>query len=124
VQDVRVLVLGITFKENVSDIRNSRVIDLIRELKELGMKVIVCDPHADAAEVKKEYGLALSSYEKQARVDAVIVAVNHAEFKKKLTVASLQKHLGGSSSRGVVIDVKGLFSPKDFAKTKLLYWRL
>ena len=124
VKGAKVLVMGITFKENVSDIRNSRVIDLIRELKECGMSVSVCDPHAEAAEVKREYKLTLSSYAKQTRLDAVIVAVNHAEFKKELSVASLKKRLSRGSSGGVVVDVKGLFSPKDFAKTKLLYWRL
>ena len=124
VRGAKVIVMGITFKENVSDIRNSRVIDLIRELKDLGMNVTVCDPHADPAEVKHEYGLTLSSYAKQGRVDAVIVAVNHTEFKKELTIPSLQKHFSSGPSRGVVVDVKGLFSAKDFAKTKLLYWRL
>ena len=138
VKGAKVLVMGITFKENVSDIRNSRVIDLIRELKEGGMNVIVCDPHADAAEVKREYGLTLSSYKKHASFDAVIIAVNHADFRRLLTIQALQRHLSGglpvlskrargasaSKERGVVIDVKGSFSPKDFAKTKLLYWRL
>ena len=135
VKGAKVMVMGMTFKENVSDIRNSRVIDLIRELEEYGMDVMVSDPHADPAEVKKEYGIVLASYEKKTKLDAVIIAVKHAEFKKVLTVGSLQKHLSHKNppskrrraragSRGVVIDVKGMFSQKDFEAAKLLYWRL
>lgn len=124
VKGAKVMVMGITFKENVSDIRNSRVIDLVRELKEYGVDVMVSDPHADPAEVKKEYGITLASYGRTAAVDAVILAVEHAEFKKILTVGSLQKHLSRKDSRGVVIDVKGVFSQKDFEAAGLLYWRL
>ena len=124
VKGAKVLVMGITFKENVSDIRNSRVIDLVRELKKYGMDVTVCDPHADPAEVRREYGLTLVSYEKKAKLDCLVIAVNHGVFKKALTVPTLQKHLENAGSRGVVIDVKGMFSAKDFSGTRLLHWRL
>ena len=124
VKGAKVMVMGITFKENVSDIRNSRVIDLILELQEYKMNVIVSDPHADRAEVKKEYGIRLSPYKKNVKLDAVVVAVNHAEFKKDLSIASLEKHLANPHSRGVVIDVKGMLSPQDFKHSRLLYWRL
>ena len=124
VQGARVMVLGITFKENVSDIRNSRVIDLILELKEYKMDVTVCDPHADPAEVTREYGIRLSAYKKNTKLDAVVIAVNHSEFKKELSVASLEKHLTDSHSRGVVIDVKGMLGPNDFKRSRLIYWRL
>jgi UDP-N-acetyl-D-galactosamine dehydrogenase len=124
VKGARVMVMGITFKENVSDIRNSRVIELIQELREYKMDVLVCDPHADALEVRREYGLRLSSYQRNAKLDALVIAVNHAEFKKMLNVRSLARHLSHGHSRGVVIDVKGILDPKELGPAKILYWRL
>ena len=124
VKGARVLVLGITFKENVSDIRNSRAIDVVRELKEYGMNVVVCDPYANAHEVKEEFGIGLSLYRKGIRCDAVVIAVDHAEFKKTLTPAVLAGHLKGLRGRGVVVDVKGILDPQELKRRGLLYWRL
>jgi len=126
VKGAKVLILGFTFKENVTDIRNTRVIDIIRELEEFGVEVIVTDPLADAEEVKHEYdGLELQKYEAGLKVDAVILAVNHDEYKKKLTPNVIKNHLTRSTGKGVVIDVKGMFHPGAFGKTPgVLYWRL
>ncbi|MBU1043483.1 MAG: nucleotide sugar dehydrogenase [Candidatus Omnitrophica bacterium] len=125
VRGAKVMVMGITFKENISDIRNSRVIDIINELKEYNIDVIVCDPHADHEAVKHEYGIVLSEYNKDIKVDAVVIAVNHNEFKHKLTMACLENHLNvNAGTQGVVMDVKGMFENKDFEKTNMLYWRL
>ena len=124
VKGAKVMVMGITFKENVSDIRNSRVIDLVRELQEYEIHVKICDPHADAREVEHEYGLKLSAYEKNVKADAIILAVNHSVYQDAFTVTSLKKHLANGRSRGVVIDVKGMFGKEDFASSGLLYWRL
>ncbi len=124
VKGAKVMVMGITFKENVSDIRNSRVIDLIRELQEYGTHVMVSDPHADPAQVQREYGIRLSSQEKNLKLDAIVVAVNHTEFKKSLTVGFLEKHLANDRSRPVVIDVKGMLNPQDLKSSNILYWRL
>ena len=124
VRGAKVMVMGITFKENVSDIRNSRVIELIHALKKYGIDVRVCDPLADPKEAEREYGLKLHPYEKSRRLDGVIVAVRHAVFTKVLTVGSLTNHLKGRPGHGVVIDVKGIFHPRDFKGTGLLYWRL
>ena len=124
VKDAKVLVLGITFKENVSDIRNSRVIDIIHELKEYGIKVLVADPLADKEEVRHEYGVDLVTYNKNLKVDAVVLAVNHTVFKDIMTIKALQAHLGSAKGKGVVVDVKGLFDPQSFKKAGLPYWRL
>ncbi len=78
-KDCKILVLGTTFKENVSDIRNSKVVDVINELKSFGLKVDIVDPHASPDEVKAEYGFTLSPTVNP-RYDAIIVAVNHAKF--------------------------------------------
>ena len=133
VKGAKVMVMGITFKENVSDIRNSRVIDLVRELQAYGVHLTVCDPHADRGEVKHEYGINLAAYKKNTKVDAVVLAVNHAVYQETLTVGSLKKHLSNGRSpatkasagrRGVVIDVKGMFEKENFSSSGLLYWRL
>lgn len=120
----KVLVMGITFKENVSDIRNSKVIDVINELKEYRVDVSVCDPMADAEEVRHEYGLELIPYDPEAHYDAVIVAVAHNAFKKQLTVEALKKHLAGNGKSGVLIDVKWLFDKEEIQNAGLVYWRL
>ena len=133
VKGAKVMVMGITFKENVSDIRNSRVIDLVRELQEYEIHLTICDPHADNGEVKHEYGFSLSPYNKNAKVDAVVLAVNHSVYQETLTVGSLKKHLSNGRSpatkalagrHGVVIDVKGMFEKEDFTASGLNYWRL
>lgn len=103
----RVLVLGATFKENVSDIRNSKVADLVNELKTFGIDVNVVDPHASVHEVKEEYNIDLSEKIGE-NYDAVIIAVNHKEFMgydekffKKIT-----------ANKGVIIDIKGVYRNK------------
>ncbi len=105
IEGAKVLVLGITFKENCPDIRNSRVIDIIRELQEFGCAVTVCDPWADAQEVAHEYGAidfrnAPESLEGD--YGALIAAVGHQELKT-LNPRALM------APNGVVFDVKGIF---------------
>jgi UDP-N-acetyl-D-galactosamine dehydrogenase len=124
VKEAKVLITGITFKENISDIRNSRVIDIINELKEYGINVIVCDPLADPEAVKHEYGVKLSKYSTDIKVDAVVIAVAHHIFKEHLNIDTLKKHLSSNCTNGVVIDVKGIFEAEDFKSSDLLYWRL
>jgi UDP-N-acetyl-D-glucosamine/UDP-N-acetyl-D-galactosamine dehydrogenase len=111
----KVLVMGATFKEDVSDIRNSKVADIVKELKSFGVKVDVVDPHADDAELKHEYGFGLSKLGKG--YDGVIVAVSHKEYKKldeKYFSAILSK-------KGILTDIKGLYRGKI---KKLTYWSL
>jgi len=117
-------VAGITFKENVNDIRNSRVIDIINELKEYGIAVMVADPLANAEAVEHEYGIKLIKYSKNIKSDAIIIAVNHDLFRQEFTLSRLESHMSAGKHRGVVVDVKGIFSPEIFKNSKLLYWRL
>lgn len=124
VRGARVAVLGVTFKENVKDVRNSRVFDLICELQALGMKLTVCDPHADAAETKREYGVKLSKYRPSEPFDAVVLAVAHSEYRKRLTIEALKKHFAGAPRKGIVIDVKGLFDPAAIKRQGWSLWRL
>lgn len=124
VKGAKVMVMGITFKENIRDIRNSRVIDIIHALKEYGINLIVCDPLAESEAVKHEYGVTLTPYHKDIKADAVVIAVNHNLFKQKLTLDALKNHLSGNGTKGVVIDVKGVFDKDMFRNSGLLYWRL
>ncbi|HCC70452.1 MAG TPA: nucleotide sugar dehydrogenase [Bacteroidales bacterium] len=112
----KVLVMGITFKENVSDIRNSKVVDVIDELVDFGVIVDVVDPNADAVEVNREYGLKLEDKPK-GKYDAVIVAVNHAQY------LDLDDDYFGSlmDKNGILVDIKGIYRDKI---KKLTYWSL
>src|SRR3989338_876295 len=124
VKGAKVLVAGISFKENMNDIRDSRVIDIINELKEYGIAVMVADPLANAEAVEHEYGIKLIKYSKNIKSDAIIIAVNHDLFRQEFTLSRLESHMSAGKHRGVVVDVKGIFSPEIFKNSKLLYWRL
>lgn len=114
VSGARVLVAGITFKEDCADIRNSRVVELVRELQEFGCRVETCDPHADPGQVRSEYGLALLSAvpDNSDPYAAVVVAVGHAEFRA-LDARGL---CGGNG--GVVYDLKGIL-PREMVDARL-----
>ncbi len=112
----KILVMGITFKEDVSDIRNSRVPDIVNELKSYGVQVDVVDPYANSGEVEKEYGFGLTD-DLSEKYEAVIVAVNHQEYNdldenyfKQIT-----------SENGILVDVKGVYRNKI---KDLIYWSL
>ncbi len=124
VKGAKVIIAGITFKENISDIRNARAIDIVNELKEYGIDVIVCDPLVDKNTVKHEYGLELTKFNNGIKADAIVIAVNHDIFKKELTLQTLKSQLINGNGKGVVIDVKGIFEPEIFKGSGLLYWRL
>ena len=113
----RVLIQGITFKENVSDIRNSKVADLYNELADFSISVDVIDPYSDPEEVYHEYGIH-PIVEMKEKYDAIIVAVAHNEFRK----FQLEDYRQMMNSRPILIDLKGLFTkPTDDSFT---YWRL
>src|SRR5215813_10216109 len=119
--DMKVAVLGLTFKENVPDLRNSKVPDIINELREYGVQVFVHDPIADAEEAVAEYGIYLSDWNAIKNVDGVVLAVSHRAFLE-MGVQKLLKLLR-SPQQGVVVDVKGIFDKQAFP-TSLKYWRL
>jgi UDP-N-acetyl-D-galactosamine dehydrogenase len=121
VNDLKVAVLGLTFKENVPDLRNSRVPDIIHELREYGVQVLVHDPIARAEEAVEEYGIHLSEWGDIKDVDGIIVAVSHRHYAD-MGLRTLLKPLR-SQREGVVIDVKCLLDPEKVPKT-LTYWRL
>jgi len=126
VSGARVLILGLTFKENVADTRNTRVVDIIAELKEYGVAAEVYDPVADAAEAHEEYGLSLMPRLEAGRQPfaAVILAVGHDTFRK-LPLSRLATLCGGPKKHPILIDVKALHSPEAARRAGFSqYWRL
>jgi len=117
VAGAKVLVMGATFKENVSDIRNSKVADVVKELRSFMVDVEVADPYVDSAELEEEYGFGLSEI-KDGAYDAVIVAVNHDEYVN-MPEATFRKMM--TDSKGIFVDVKGTFRGKI---NELTYWSL
>lgn len=129
VKGAKVAILGMTFKEDCPDVRNSKVIDIINELKEYGINVFVADPIAGENEVKREYGIELTKFENIKNMDAVIVAVGHKEYME-LTLESIKKLYEekpeslNSEDKLVLVDVKGIFDKKEAQLNNYLYWRL
>lgn len=121
VQDARVAVLGFTFKENCPDTRNTRVIDIVNELREYFIAPVVADPVADIAEAKRLYGIEFVNPDDIRNMDAVILAVAHDAFKA-LVPADLNKFF--APGKNVLLDIKGIFDRRDFEEPEYLYWRL
>jgi len=117
----KVGVLGVTFKENCPDIRNSKVADLIKELEFWGAQVVVADPWADADEVRHEYGVELGTVDAQNPVDSVIVAVGHNEFRS-LSANELRSYV--KSEKPVLADVKSLFDRIEMSDAGFTVFRL
>lgn len=115
-----IIVLGLTFKEDCPDLRNSRVIDVIRELESYGAKVVVHDPVADPAEAQHEYGVNLVAWDDLPKAGAIVAAVNHRQFKSRATTDFLAKLESG----GVITDVKSMLDPAAFAAAGVDLWRL
>jgi UDP-N-acetyl-D-galactosamine dehydrogenase len=121
VNDLKVAVLGLTFKENVPDLRNSKVPDIIQELREYGVQVLVHDPIADPEEAAEEYGIHLSKWGALKNVDGLVIAVAHRAYAE-MGLQELLKPLR-SQQEGVVIDVKCLLDRAKLSSS-LKYWRL
>jgi UDP-N-acetyl-D-galactosamine dehydrogenase len=119
----KVLILGLTFKENISDIRNTKVIDLYNELREYGVNVYVYDPCVYKDEVRKEYGIVpMNSADECKPYDAIIVAVKHRQFIEEMGFKKYRELTDGDTP--ILIDIKGLYDMKKAEKEGFLYWRL
>jgi UDP-N-acetyl-D-galactosamine dehydrogenase len=120
VKDAKVNVLGLTFKEDVPDLRNSHVIDVINELKNYGVQVFVHDPVPDPKEARHEYGLELVSWDDLPKAEAMVVAVAHRGFRSVGPEAFARKIVKG----GCFIDVKSQFDREALSAAGLCVWRL
>lgn len=120
----KVVILGLTFKENCPDTRNSKVDDIIKRLNEYGIQPIVVDPWASERDAMREYGVELTPLHEVKDADCVIVAVAHNEFKA-LKLEDIKKlYRSSADSEKVLIDVKGIYSVKDLKNSGMDYWRL
>ena len=123
VNKARVAILGFTFKENCPDTRNTKVIDIYKELGEYGIVPMVVDPAADVAEAKRLYGIEFVSMDDIKDMDAVIMAVAHNDFKD-ITVEKVESFFNPAHSKKVFMDIKGMYDRKAFDTEKFIYWRL
>ena len=119
IKSARVGILGLTFKENVPDMRNSRVPDIVTELRQFGIEPLIHDPVADPKEAAHEYGLSLSGWEQMQGLDGVVLAVGHRAYQEM----PREKMFACVRSGGVLMDVKSLFHP-DTIPTEIRYWCL
>jgi len=122
VNEARVGILGLTFKENVADVRNTRVIDIVEELADYGVDMIVHDPYADPEEVQEEFDIVLADEAELKDLDCVVLAVPHHAYMMKYTLSSL-KELYRSETR-VLIDIKSVFDQRESEEKGFHYWSL
>lgn len=123
IRESRALILGLTFKEDVPDIRNTRVIDIVKELREYGVEVLVHDPLADPAEALHEYELPLTALTDINTVDAVVCAVSHRAFTD-LTPQYFADLCSNGNGQGALIDVKNTYKRDEIEQAGLFYWSL
>ncbi len=120
VSSAKVVILGLTFKENCPDTRNSKVADIIKKLNEYGVRPQVVDPYADEQDAMREYGVTLTRLEDVHNADCVIVAVAHNEFKS----LDFNALFNGKNGKNVIIDVKGIVDRNRFTGDRFVIWRL
>ena len=113
-------ILGLTFKENCPDVRNTKVVDIVKELKEYGLTVRVHDPYASPEEALHEYGIALTAWDRMPAAYAVVLAVSHREYLDKPLAALLEK----VKLQGAVIDVKSVLDADAVRASSRQLWRL
>ncbi|MBP3321085.1 MAG: nucleotide sugar dehydrogenase [Clostridia bacterium] len=121
VKNAKVAILGFTFKENCPDTRNTKIFDIVKELREYGIEPVISDPTADAAEAKALYGVEFSPLSEIKDMDAVILAVAHSEFAA-LDMQEIDRFFG--QGQKVLLDIKGLFDRKKYESAGYCYWRL
>ena len=121
VKNAKVAILGFTFKENCPDTRNTRIIDIVNELKEYGITPVIADPEADAEEAKHLYGVEFVDMATIKNMDAVVLAVAHESFKD-ITMSDMDKFFG--DGKKVLLDLKGLLNRAEYESADYIYWRL
>ncbi|HJC88778.1 MAG TPA: nucleotide sugar dehydrogenase, partial [Candidatus Eisenbergiella intestinigallinarum] len=123
VKTARVAILGFTFKENCPDTRNTKVIDIVNELREYGIEPVIVDETADADEANRLYGITLADRSAVKEVDALIIAVAHEEFSH-LDKAQISGFFRPENQKKVLVDIKGILNRKEYQTEDYIYWRL
>lgn len=122
--EAKIVIMGLTFKENCPDIRNSKVVDIVRRLEEYGVKPIIVDPWVNKEDALKEYDINIAELKEIHDVDVLVFAVSHEQFKRMKweEIDNLYKKM--PAEKKILIDIKGIFALKDLKETKYLFWRL
>lgn len=123
VKTARVAILGFTFKENCPDTRNTKVIDIVKELREYGIEPVIVDETADAQEAERLYGVKLAGREAVKDVDALVIAVAHEEFSH-LSKEEIAGFFNQAHEKKVLVDIKGILNRRDYMTEEYMYWRL
>ncbi len=121
VKNAKVAILGFTFKENCPDTRNTKIFDIVKELREYGIEPTIADPTADSDEAKRLYGVEFVDISTMKDMDAVVLAVAHDEFAH-FTMVDMDKFFG--EGQKVLLDIKGLLNRTEYEQAGYLYWRL
>lgn len=124
VKGARVAILGFTFKENCPDTRNTKVIDIVKELQEYGIEPIIADPVADAVEARKLYGVQFVTLDSIKEMDAVILAVAHEVFKALVMSDFAKMFQNSENDNNILVDIKGLLNRSEYEAAGYCYWRL
>ena len=122
-ENAKTAILGLTFKENCKDIRNTRVVDIYKRLREYGIDPVVTDCRADKEETRREYGIDLVDLEEVKNCDCVIIAVAHNEYKE-LGLAGISKLFACDERPKILLDVKGIIPKEELEESGLVWWRL
>ena len=123
VKTARVAILGFTFKENCPDTRNTKVIDIVKELREYGIEPVIVDETADAQEAERLYGVKLAGREAVKDLDALVIAVAHEEFSH-LSKEEIAGFFNQAHEKKVLVDIKGILNRRDYMTEEYMYWRL
>ncbi len=121
VKNAKVAILGFTFKENCPDTRNTKIFDIVKELREYNIEPIIADPKADADEAKRLYNISLVDITEIKDMDAIILAVGHEDFSR-FSIADMDKLF--AKGEKVLLDIKGLLNREEYEKAGYNYWRL
>ena len=124
IKNARVGILGMTFKENCPDTRNTRVIDIVNELKEYGLTPLICDPQADVKQTEEEYGIQLTPFQQIREMDAIIIAVAHEEFCRLDEETVHKLYRSDAHNNRVLIDIKGILNKQVYRDLGYQYWSL
>ena len=122
IDGARVAILGLTFKENVADVRNTKIIDIVDELKEYGVEILVYDPVADVEDVYREYGIELVAKEELHGLDCVVLAVPHDVFLEQFPLEKIEELF--RNDKKVFVDIKSVYDRKECQARGLHYWSL
>lgn len=120
VYDAKVGIFGFTFKENCPDIRNTKIIDIVEELRNFNVEVLICDPEADIAEASALYGIEFCDESEMTNLDVIIIAVNHERFVGK----DINYWLKCADERKIIMDLKGVLDKKQVENNSAVYWSL